>query len=147
MHLLSGIVHDGKFPAFAPEWIPINLNSWEKFDPENLQKNLIRIESLESNEITHEKLIFSEERKNIFYVFNELVEDLEKDRKSFCESRKKVKKSEDLEKFPMRNVRNMDFLGKDRQKLEAPICSEEGSLPIFGKYDKKWELKAEESLI
>ena len=109
MHLLSSILHEGKFPQSAPEWLSINFTSWEKFDPKSPKKNFISIESLAGNDIRQESKLVPEERLNNFYVFNELVQDLEADRKGYCESEfieKNSKKSDN----PVGQIQNMTFL-------------------------------------
>ena len=117
MHLLSSILHEGKFPESAPEWLPINFTSWEKFDPEFPKKNFISIESLAGNDITQESKLVPEERLNNFYVFNELVQDLEADRKGFCESKFIPENSKKSEK-PVGQRQNMTFL---EVSLNTPI--------------------------
>ena len=95
MHVLSNIVHSGNAqkPRPIPDYLPVVAESdWLPYSESEKVKNTIYIDSYYSQTISQTAAQWSDERLNNFYLFNDLMDDLEADRKANCEKNQDQKK-------------------------------------------------------
>lgn len=114
MTILSNIAHSGnpETPRKIPDWLQLGTQSkWQEFDIDSPVKNEIYVENFNNQNIELRNEKVEKKRLNNFALFNELVDDLEADRKSHCQNKGK--------KSPLRNP-----VIRSKKKLTALMNSE-----------------------
>ena len=91
MTVLSNIAHSGnpETPRNIPDWISVGPSqTWKEFEVTNPVKNEIYVENFENGQKVELRNEAPQERRlNNFAIFNDLIDDLEADRKAHCKVR------------------------------------------------------------
>ena len=131
MHLLSNIAHTGN--AQLPRPVPTYLNvveqsDWIPYSEETKIKNVAYMDTNSATTLEQRAETVPDHRLNNFYLFNDLVDDLEVDRKDHCELGTYSKKS--IDKDIVKTASSAAIFGNGIQFTTRAECGASNDLAV-----------------
>lgn len=125
MHLLSNIAHSGnpQKPRAIPDYLNVEkVSDWVPFSIKTKMKNWVYLETFKSDHLEQKAVTVPDHRLNLFYMFNDLVSDLEIDRKIHCDATQASPKL-DRKLRKGRKTISVEQFKIDKQQFNRVECS------------------------